>query len=117
MLLPFLIVFCVVLEAFSPTNEGLLTSSNASLLWGPYRPNLYFGIRPRIPNSLLMGLTWSNADDPSDILKNLRHTCEQDEGMAGYGWTAYDVRSGGMQIVNDTGSRLDLITHFAKDLR
>ena len=34
--------------------------------------------------------------------------------MAGYGWTAYDVRKGGMQIINDTGNKLDLITQFAK---
>ena len=34
--------------------------------------------------------------------------------MAGYGWTAYDVRKGGMQIANDTGNKLELITHFAK---
>ncbi|KAL9105163.1 MAG: hypothetical protein Q9187_008791, partial [Circinaria calcarea] len=46
--------------------------------------------------------------------QDLRHTCEQDEGMAGYGWTAYDVRKGGMQFVNDTGNKLDLITQFSK---
>lgn len=34
--------------------------------------------------------------------------------MAAYGWTAYDVRKGGMQIVNDTGNKLDLIAQFAK---
>ena len=27
-------------------------------LWGPYRPNLYFGLRPRIPQSLMTGLVW-----------------------------------------------------------
>jgi mannosyl-oligosaccharide glucosidase len=48
------------------------------------------------------------------LLEDLRHTCEQDEGMASYGWTAYDVRKGGMQIVNDTGNKLDLATLFAK---
>ena len=47
-------------------------------------------------------------------LVDLRHTCEQDEGMVGYGWTAYDVRTGGVQIVNDTGNQVDLITQFAK---
>jgi mannosyl-oligosaccharide glucosidase len=47
-------------------------------------------------------------------LQDLRHTCEQDEGMAGYGWTAYDIRKGGMQIINDTGNKLDLFTQFAK---
>ena len=36
--------------------------SNDSLLWGPYRPNLYFGIRPRIPRSLLTGLLWARVD-------------------------------------------------------
>jgi len=34
--------------------------------------------------------------------------------MASYGWTAYDVRKGGTHIVNDTGNKLDLITHFVK---
>lgn len=37
-------------------------ASNRSLLWGPYRPNLYFGVRPRVPNSLLAGLMWAKVD-------------------------------------------------------
>ena len=36
--------------------------SNDSLLWGPYRPNLYFGVRPRIPKSLMTGLIWAKVD-------------------------------------------------------
>ena len=28
------------------------------------------------------------------VLGDLRHTCEQNEGMAGYGWTQYDPRTG-----------------------
>lgn len=36
--------------------------SNDSLLWGPYRPNLYFGVRPRIPKSLMTGLVWAKVD-------------------------------------------------------
>lgn len=36
--------------------------SNESLLWGPYRPNLYFGVRPRIPKSLTTGLLWARTD-------------------------------------------------------
>lgn len=39
------------------------TALNQTLLWGPYRPNLYFGVRPRIPKSLLMGLLWAKVDD------------------------------------------------------
>ena len=40
-----------------------LKADNDTLLWGPYRPNLYFGVRPRIPKSLLTGLMWTNVDD------------------------------------------------------
>jgi mannosyl-oligosaccharide glucosidase len=38
--------------------DDAAAANNASLLWGPYRPNLYLGIRPRVPESLLMGLMW-----------------------------------------------------------
>lgn len=41
--------------------------NNQSLLWGPYRPNLYFGIRPRIPQSLMAGLMWAKVDDYSTV--------------------------------------------------
>ena len=29
-----------------------------NLLWGAYRPNLYFGVRPQLPQSLMTGLLW-----------------------------------------------------------
>lgn len=38
-------------------------ANNESLLWGPYKPNLYFGVRPRIANSLAAGLMWAKVDD------------------------------------------------------
>lgn len=38
-------------------------ASNASLLWGPYKPNLYFGVTPRIPQSLAAGLLWARVED------------------------------------------------------
>lgn len=42
-------------------------ATNASLLWGPYRPNLYFGVRPRIPKSLMGGLLWTRVEDYSTV--------------------------------------------------
>lgn len=38
-------------------------ANNESLLWGPYKPNLYFGVRPRIANSLAAGLMWGKVDN------------------------------------------------------
>ncbi|EEH33552.2 mannosyl-oligosaccharide glucosidase [Paracoccidioides lutzii Pb01] len=88
-------------------------ASNESLLWGPYRPNLYFGVRPRIPQSLLMGLIWAKLDD-FDTVQQSGHTCEQNEGMAGYGWDEYDIRKGGRQTIHDAGNTIDLTIDFIK---
>jgi mannosyl-oligosaccharide glucosidase len=41
--------------------------NNQSLLWGPYRPNLYFGVRPRIPKSLMTGLMWGKVETYTDF--------------------------------------------------
>lgn len=44
----------------------------------------------------------------------IRYTCEQGEDMAGYGWDAYDPRTGGVQTVHDKGNGIDLETSFVK---
>ena len=44
----------------------------------------------------------------------LRHTCEQNEDMAGYGWTAYDPRNGGVQSIHDVRNNLNLNISFVK---
>lgn len=45
-------------------------NANQSLMWGPYRPNLYFGVRPRLPQSFMTGLMWSRVDD----FENVQHS-------------------------------------------
>ncbi|KAJ5242124.1 mannosyl-oligosaccharide glucosidase [Penicillium citrinum] len=89
-------------------------ANNHSLLWGPYKSNLYFGVRPRIANSLSAGLMWAKVDDFGTAQQNFRHTCEQNEGMAGYGWDEYDVRKGGRETIHDAGNSLDLTIDFVK---
>jgi mannosyl-oligosaccharide glucosidase len=53
----------LVAPAFSKTIDSSLYSNEAPLLWGPYRPNLYLGIRPRVPESLVVGLMWGKLDE------------------------------------------------------
>lgn len=89
-------------------------ASNESLLWGPYRSNLYFGVRPRLPSSLSTGLLWARAEDYNEVQQQLRYTCEQHSGMDGYGWDAYDPRTGGVQTIHDKGNGIDLETSFVK---
>ncbi len=129
-----------------PGDESILVGEiarlgNESLLWGPYRPNLYFGVRPRIPQSLAAGLLWGRADTytelnkreclgcletfrevlfplvcnaPADRPPDVRYTCEQNEGMEGYGWDEYDTRLGGTQTIHDKDNGMDITTSFIK---
>lgn len=42
--------------------------ANASLFWGTYRPNLYFGMRPRVPNTLMTGMMWHGLNDYQSLM-------------------------------------------------
>lgn len=110
-----LLLACAVLAAAQDAGGSAFSkASNESLLWGAYRPNLYFGLRPRIPKSILTGLLWARVEDYTSVQNDVRYTCEQHAGMAGYGWDAYDPRTGGVQVVHDKGNGIDIETSFVK---
>lgn len=50
----------------------------------------------------------------TNIILDLRHVCEASDGMASYGWTAYDTRHGGTQTIEDAGNTIDITTEFVK---
>ncbi|QPG76138.1 hypothetical protein FOA43_003524 [Brettanomyces nanus] len=88
-------------------------ANDKSLLWGPYRSNLYLGIRPRVPESLLTGLIWFRADDYRSV-GNARHQCDSGDDMDTFGWMEYDPRSVGREIIRDTQLQLSLEADFVK---
>ncbi|KAA8909446.1 hypothetical protein TRICI_004513 [Trichomonascus ciferrii] len=115
-----IILLCLFIGfVLSKSNDAAILNeytrmSNASLLWGPYRSNLYFGVRPRgIPHSLMTGLMWYNGDQVEGIHK-LRHSCEQGDVMDGYGWLSYDPRLGGTEVMRDVDNHVDITTDFVK---
>ena len=59
LLLPFLSVL-----ATSVANDS------QSLLWGTWRPGLYFGLRPRLPHSLMTGLMWFGTQDFQSFMRS-----------------------------------------------
>ncbi|KAM0285180.1 hypothetical protein ACHAQH_001609 [Verticillium albo-atrum] len=87
--------------------------NNESLFWGPYKPNLYFGVRPRTSNPLWAGLMWAKIDSFQDVQSGFRYTCEQHE-INGYGWDEYDARKGGVQSIHDEANHIDITTSFVK---
>ena len=60
-------LFYAVAAASQNASEAAAEELRRTLLWGPYRPNLYFGLRPRIPNSLLMGIMWARVEDFTSV--------------------------------------------------
>jgi len=60
-------LFALQLPFVSAQVAEIEKATNASLLWGPYRPNLYFGVRPRIPKSLMGGLMWTRVEDYQSV--------------------------------------------------
>jgi mannosyl-oligosaccharide glucosidase len=62
-----LLLASIVVADVLPATAG---ASNSSLLWGTYRPNLYFGTRPRLPESVMTGLMWFDASDFQGFQRN-----------------------------------------------
>lgn len=68
----FSVVALALLGATATDEQSELTKeidrrNNESLLWGPYKPNLYFGVRPRLPEGLFTGLMWGKIDNFQEI--------------------------------------------------
>ena len=61
--------------ALLPLARAVQPSVNDTLLWGAYRPNLYFGLRPRIPQSLMTGLMWFGTQDYQSFTSARRKFC------------------------------------------
>ncbi|KAK7246974.1 hypothetical protein RIF29_41848 [Crotalaria pallida] len=80
-----------------------------SLYWGTYRPQVYFGIRARTPQSLIAGLMWIGVKGGRF---HLRHVCRHEDELSTYGWTKHNGRDFGHQVLADHG--LNLATSFLK---
>lgn len=100
--------------------------------WGSYRPHVYFGMKTRSPRSVVTGacgaggagrggrvrsdrrpphspgLMWLQQREGAE----LRHTCEQSDGLQRYGWLLHDGERFGLQDIHDRG--LLLRTEFVK---
>ncbi|KAG9252324.1 glycoside hydrolase [Emericellopsis atlantica] len=94
--------------------DKIEVQNEQSLFWGPYKPNLYFGVRPRVPEGLWTGLLWGGVNTFEEVPQNFRYTCEQGGDIHGYGWDEYDARTGGVQSIHDDGNKIDMTTSWVK---
>ncbi|CAA7050834.1 unnamed protein product, partial [Microthlaspi erraticum] len=60
-----------------------------SLYWGTYRPQVYFGVRARTPQSLVAGLMWLGEKDGNGK-HVMRHFCENSDDLKSFGWREHN---------------------------
>ena len=68
----------------------------------PRRSNVYFGVRPRLPRSLLAGIMWYRYDQSGSF--SIRHSCEHSDRLPQYGWIRHDGTGYGEQRIVDHGT-------------
>ncbi|KAJ3067528.1 Processing alpha glucosidase I [Podochytrium sp. JEL0797] len=117
-------VAALVLAASSVLASDLTaqhSATNASLFWGSYRPNVYFGTRTRSADTVLSGLMWHDVADFTGFrsgfsLENedIRHTCEQGDQLESYAWLEHNGRDYGSQTIQDSKSNVEIKTEFVK---
>eukprot|EP00475_Leptophrys_vorax_P036978 TRINITY_DN6321_c0_g1_i2.p1 TRINITY_DN6321_c0_g1~~TRINITY_DN6321_c0_g1_i2.p1 ORF type:complete len:782 (+),score=207.86 TRINITY_DN6321_c0_g1_i2:375-2720(+) len=79
-------------------------------LWGTYRPNVYFGVKARIPKSPIFGIMWYDADNPL-AADHVRHDCDDRDGVI-FGWKKHDGARYGVQELLDLRGGVNLTTEF-----
>ncbi|XP_028162309.1 mannosyl-oligosaccharide glucosidase [Ostrinia furnacalis] len=80
--------------------------------WGSYRPNVYFGMKTREPQSPVFGMMWYNVGLRSQ--KEIRHWCDQGDNLPTYGWLRHDGVSFGEQLISDPPHTI--MTSFIKTM-
>jgi hypothetical protein len=61
-----------------------------------------------------MGLMWVRVDVNGFSEQYLRHTSDQNEGLAGSDWQTYDPRTGGIRTIHDVQNQVDVTTELVK---
>ncbi|KAJ0235419.1 hypothetical protein HA466_0266020 [Hirschfeldia incana] len=83
-----------------------------SLYWGTYRPQVYFGVRARTPQSLVAGLMWLGDKKDDNGKHVMRHFCENSQDLKSFGWKEHNGVDFGRQEILDRDMILE--TSFVK---
>ncbi|GAA5925076.1 hypothetical protein JCM10213_000525 [Rhodosporidiobolus nylandii] len=108
-----------LLALFSHATAALATSGDVPSAaldslnsWGTWRPGLYFGLRARLPQSLMTGMMWWGAHDYQSYTQP-RHECDQRDGLS-YMYVEHDGRGAAKQVIKDPKNNVELTVSFLK---
>lgn len=85
---------------------------NQTMMWGSYRPGVFFGMKTRSKKPFITGLMWNRADTPHGI-QHIRHQSEMNQHIS-YGWEMHDGRTFGVQSIVDRENAVNMTTEMIK---
>ncbi|CDZ96890.1 glycoside hydrolase family 63 protein [Phaffia rhodozyma] len=105
----------LLVSAQSSNGSAPSFEQDPGLLWSTYSPQLYFGIKPRLPKSLSAGLMWFGLNDWEGI-RRIHHTSSSAspsaDGLQSYTYTSHIPRVGSTQKLIDSRNGLNIQTGF-----
>ncbi|CAG2190003.1 MOGS [Mytilus edulis] len=102
------------LEVRKINNDNSTSAAvNPERFWGSYRPNLYFGMKTRSPQSPLFGFMWLT-QFAREMPPPVRHWCDQGDSLQKYGWLKHDGVNFGIQELEERTYKIR--TEFVKRL-
>lgn len=107
-----IISFLVLLTSISYLYFSFSSKTFPIGAWGTYRPNVYFGVKRKSPDSPLMGLAWFNTD--GEWWEKIRHDAEERDSLARWGYLEHTGESYGSQEIIDQENGMFLRTSFVR---
>lgn len=98
----------------TPLDEKRIVSKQqeSEKFWNTYRPNTYFGLKTRDPNSMVLGLMWYFPNKLRPNGDGIRHWCKLEDNLKKYGWLQHDGKNFGVQEIHEDNYVLE--TSFIK---